>query len=298
MTIPSPCFAHSTDAEVKAYVLGGWDVAICSSLFLQGVLCAQFAHYTGVNKRDSLWMKLFVAGLALMTALKSVQGIMWTQNVIFFENLEAASGLMYTHWVLEISLMLGAINAFYVQMFFAISRNSYLVVVCITLFTVGLASAAATSFFTLNMARWRSANRWADVYLGMVLGGDLLLTGSTALYLLRHSSELVLSRGPTASILHSLLRVTVQSAAPSALCALINFVVNMRLYTGKCILVLFPIFFITHMMFPHLYAWSAMWTLNLREQIQYRASEANTCTVDLGTCASTAPSTTEPKEYV
>jgi hypothetical protein len=25
---------------------------------------------------------------------------------------------MYTHWVLEISLMLGAINAFYVQMFF------------------------------------------------------------------------------------------------------------------------------------------------------------------------------------
>jgi hypothetical protein len=72
----------------------------------------------------------------------------------------------------------------------------------------------------------------------------------------------------------------------------------MRLYAGKCIPVLFPIFLITHMVLPHLYAWSAMWTLNLREEIQYRASEANACTVDLRTCPSTAPSTIEPKEYV
>jgi hypothetical protein len=125
--VPAILFACPTPSQ---------DVAICSSLFLQGVLCAQFAHYTGVNKRDSLWMKLFVAVLALMTALKSVQavwvpsplpkivlilrrrGIMWTQNIIFFENLEVASGLLDTHWVSEITLMLGAINAFYVQMFF------------------------------------------------------------------------------------------------------------------------------------------------------------------------------------
>jgi hypothetical protein len=41
------------------------DLAICADLFLQGVLCAQFAHYTDMNQRDSVLMKLFVAGLAL-----------------------------------------------------------------------------------------------------------------------------------------------------------------------------------------------------------------------------------------
>lgn len=89
-----------------------------------------------------------------------------------------------------------------------------------------------------------------------------------------------------------------QSAAPPALCALINFAADMRMRTGKWIPVLFTIFFNTSMVLPHLYTWSAMWTLNSREEIQYRASEANACTVDLGMCASTAPSTTEPKECV
>jgi hypothetical protein len=49
------------------------DLSICADLLLQGVLCAQFAHYTGVNQRDSVLMKLFVAGLALLTTLKTVQ---------------------------------------------------------------------------------------------------------------------------------------------------------------------------------------------------------------------------------
>ncbi|KAJ7846507.1 hypothetical protein B0H14DRAFT_3454404 [Mycena olivaceomarginata] len=49
--------------RMEAYVLGGWDIGVCFSLFLQGVLCIQFAHYTSRNKRDSIWMKLFVAGL-------------------------------------------------------------------------------------------------------------------------------------------------------------------------------------------------------------------------------------------
>jgi hypothetical protein len=49
------------------------DLALCADLFLQGVLCAQFAHYTDMNQQDSVLMKLFVAGLALLTTLKTVQ---------------------------------------------------------------------------------------------------------------------------------------------------------------------------------------------------------------------------------
>ncbi|KAJ7820248.1 hypothetical protein B0H14DRAFT_2600109 [Mycena olivaceomarginata] len=89
--------------RMEAYVLGAW-----------------FAHYTSCNKRDSIWMKLFVAGLALMTTLKSLQSIVmtWIQNVATSGNGHAASNLLHTYWLAKITLILGAITAFYVQMFF------------------------------------------------------------------------------------------------------------------------------------------------------------------------------------
>jgi hypothetical protein len=49
------------------------DLVMGGDLFLQGVLCAQFARYTNMNQRDSVWMKIFVAGLALLTTLKTTQ---------------------------------------------------------------------------------------------------------------------------------------------------------------------------------------------------------------------------------
>ncbi|KAJ7360783.1 hypothetical protein DFH08DRAFT_951434 [Mycena albidolilacea] len=60
---------------MQTWILGVWDLAVCSCLFLQGVLCAQFANYMTLNKRDSVWMKLFVAGLALLTTLKTLQSL-------------------------------------------------------------------------------------------------------------------------------------------------------------------------------------------------------------------------------
>jgi hypothetical protein len=49
------------------------DLTIYAALFLQGVFCAKFAQYANLNKRDSVWLKLFVAGLALLTMLKTPQ---------------------------------------------------------------------------------------------------------------------------------------------------------------------------------------------------------------------------------
>ncbi|KAJ7820262.1 hypothetical protein B0H14DRAFT_3736137 [Mycena olivaceomarginata] len=58
----TPDIMPSRQTEMRTYILGGWDLGVCFSLFLQGVLCAQFAHYTSRNKRDLIWIKLFVAG--------------------------------------------------------------------------------------------------------------------------------------------------------------------------------------------------------------------------------------------
>ncbi|KAJ7835581.1 hypothetical protein B0H14DRAFT_3706575 [Mycena olivaceomarginata] len=272
--------------EMETCILGAWDLGACSCLFLEGVLCAQFAHYLSVNKRDSMWMKLFVAGLVLLTTLKSLQSLamMWIQNVTLFGDREAASNIWRKHWVWYTSLALEAITTFYVQMFFcrrlwAISRNAYLVIICVTLFLFALASGLIGTFY-LFMGTLKLTTRWSGIHLGVVLSGDSLLTGSTIWYLLRHSHQCALARGPAATMLSRLRRLTLQSAAPAALCALINFSGNTRMNATTWMPALVMINFISNMVLPQLYAWSAMWTLNSREEICL-AAESCSYTVNL-----------------
>ncbi|KAJ7314604.1 hypothetical protein DFH08DRAFT_428276 [Mycena albidolilacea] len=288
--------------ELETYTLGAWNLAVCSCLFLQGILCAQFAHYMSLNKRDSIWMKLFVAGLVLMTTLKIVQSlaIMWIQNVTTFGDLEAGSNLWCKHWVWKVTIMLEAATAFYVQMFFcrrlwAISRNAYLVIICIVLFLLGLITSvvAIVYIFTSTL---ELMNRWGGAHLGLVLCGDLLLTGSTICYLLRHSHQCTLPRGPTATILNRLRWVTLQSAAPASLCALINFaggtIMNATTWTPPLAMVNF----IANMVLPQLYVWSAMWTLNSREEICL-AAEGCSYTINLLRTSVDGPSNPETTRH-
>ncbi|KAF8193200.1 hypothetical protein K438DRAFT_1969690 [Mycena galopus ATCC 62051] len=290
-------YPRQTQAETE--VLSGWDLAISSTLFLQGVLCAQFANYTNVNQRDSMRMKFFVAGLALLTTLKTLQSlaIMWIQNVVLFEDLEAASTMWETHWVAKINLILEATVAFYVQVFFCrrlwviSQKNLYIVITCVTLFSFGILAAVAgqTSFLVRNFPTAKST-AWFAAHLATVVCGDLLLTGSTVFYLLRHSNN-SLSRGPTAPILNSLLRVTIQ-ATPAALCALINFGSTLgELPTWVPRLLIVDT--ITNTVLPQLYAWSAMWTLNSREEI-YLARDSP-CTVNLAQSLASSPAPETPQ---
>ncbi|KAJ6457218.1 hypothetical protein C8R45DRAFT_564356 [Mycena sanguinolenta] len=293
----------------NSYILGGWDIAMCSTLFLQGVLYAQFAHYTNFSQRDSKRLKFFVTGLAFITTLKSTQAlaIMWIQNVLMFGNVKVASQMWEHYWLVNLNTIFQATAAFYVQLFFCvrlwvISRNRYLVIVCIILFTTGLLSAIVSTFFifasthsTFKKSAIVTTAGWGSIHLGLVLSGDLLLTGSTVFYLLRHSNASVLSRGPFAITIKSLLRLTIQSAAPAAICALTNFVVDTRLYAVDAqVPQLLLIAFITVMVLPQLYAWSAMWTLNSREEILF-AAENFSYTVNLGTSLAvpSAPTTSQ-----
>ncbi|KAJ7314630.1 hypothetical protein DFH08DRAFT_429122 [Mycena albidolilacea] len=271
---------------METCMLGAWDLGACSCLFLEGVLCAQFAHYLSLNKRDSIWMKLFVAGLVLLTTLKSLQSLamMWIQNVTLFGDREAASNIWQKHWVWYTSITLEAITAFYVQMFFcrrlwAISRNVYLVITCITLFLFGLVSGVVMTFYIFT-STLEMAVRWIGIHLGVVLCGDLLLTGSTICYLLRHSHQCALTHGPAATILNRLRRLTLQSAAPAALCALINFAGDTRVNATTWMPALAMVNFIPNMSLPQLYAWSAMWTLNSRAEICL-AAEGCSYTINL-----------------
>ncbi|KAF7345259.1 hypothetical protein MSAN_01902600 [Mycena sanguinolenta] len=264
----------------RMYILCGWDIAICSSLFLQGVLCTQFDHYINMRKCDSMKLKFYVGGLALMTTLNAVQSlaIMWIQNVTLFGNLDAASKLWETNWVTKLTIPLEGIIAFYVQMFYCyrlwiLCRKPYIVITCAVVFTFGLVASFLATFFILTNDF--PSISWMTMHLGVVLGGDFFLTGNMLFWLLR-SKESTLSRGPTATILNLLFRLT--SAGPCAICALVTFIASMRVDFFAPVPMMIE--FITITILPQLYAWSAMWTLNSREDISL-AAEDSPYTVDL-----------------
>ncbi|KAJ7795091.1 hypothetical protein B0H13DRAFT_2170930 [Mycena leptocephala] len=261
---------------------GVFDLVMGADLFLQGVLCAQFAHYTNVNQQDSVWMKLFVAGLALLTTLKTIQVIamIWVQNFTLFENLEAVYNLWNTKWLPQMNLILEAGIAFYVQIFFChrlwtLSHNVYIMVLAISLFIFALTAASVAACLCvstdLRLTGFSLVLITVTMHLGLAMAGDLLQTGSIVFYLLRHFKA-VRRHGPMASMLSSLLRLTIQSAALGAFCALVDFVATIRAIrsptTTTRLSIPFLISVTTNVMLPKLYAMAAMWTLNSRCELR------------------------------
>ncbi|KAJ7924736.1 hypothetical protein B0H13DRAFT_1863767 [Mycena leptocephala] len=219
--MPSPL----TSAETT--ILGGLDLAISADVFLQGVLCAQFAHYTNVNTRDRLWLKLFVTGLALLTTLKTIQILSGSSSQSVVNALGAKA-----YPILE------ALIAVYVQSFFcrrlATISGMIVVILCMIASTFALVSGIVAYGF-LHIHKYIFAkvqhmeSNLVSIHLGAALCADLLLTGSTAFYLLtrRQQSQ---SRQRSVAV------------------------------RTRC--------------FPQLYAWSAMWTLNSREDIHLAAENS------------------------
>ncbi|KAJ7725715.1 hypothetical protein B0H16DRAFT_1895042 [Mycena metata] len=271
------------------------DLTMGVDLFLQGVLCAQFAHYTNVNQRDSVWMKLFVVGLALLTTLKTIQvlAMIGIQNVVLFENpatTHSAGGRAGSRkWLGQMNLILESGIAFYVQLFFchrlwALSHNVYIMVVAISLFIFALVTASVAVYFS---ARPLIGTLMVSTHLGLAMGGDLLQTGTTfssrppawanGIY-----AKLTTPANNTGKYLFistrlsSALQSKHQSAAPGAFCALVNFVATISEIRGPAITPgptpAFVISIIANIMLPKLYAMAAMWTLNYRDEIRSAAT--------------------------
>ncbi|KAJ7211855.1 hypothetical protein C8J57DRAFT_1604747 [Mycena rebaudengoi] len=223
-TPPSP-----PPAVIRSFIiffLGGLDLAICGDLILQGIIFAQIADYTTLYEKDVLTMHAFVAVLLIITTLKSAQGlvILWIQNVEYFMNLEAALNMFNDSWTNQINLALCTLIAFYVQLFFCkrlwvISRNIYIVASVLALFVFALVAAIVSVVFTF-VGQFKSVT-WIDIHLGTVFAGDVLLCGSTIYFLLYHSEY---ASPETAGMLHSIKKLTFQSAAPAVVCALISLV--------------------------------------------------------------------------
>ncbi|KAJ7621205.1 hypothetical protein FB45DRAFT_137475 [Roridomyces roridus] len=265
--------------ELTTYIFGGWDLAVACDLLLQGALFAQFAHYTSLYKNDTAWLKAFVGGLLFLTTLKSVQmiQIMWQQNVVHFSDPMGAALLLNTSWTQEINLAFSALIAFSVQLFFcqrlwALSRNTYIVLLVFLLFVFGLVAALVSTGFTFAHNP-KTAGDWIPIHLSTVLVGDILLCGSTAFSLLKTSKQVL---PQTAGVLNALLRLTFQSAAPAFMCALINLIANRAGSRTEAVNTGTMLSIISNDALPKLYALSAMWTLNSRQGIRLAGSHGQT----------------------
>ncbi|KAJ7725683.1 hypothetical protein B0H16DRAFT_1471709 [Mycena metata] len=275
-------------APVPWFTFESQDLTMGADLFLQGVLCAQFAHYTNVNQRDSMWMKLFVVGLVLLATLKTIQvlAMISVQNVVLFESPGATTSSGSRVWLSQMNLILEAGIAFYVQLFFChrlwtISHNVYIMVVAISLFISALVTASVAAYFATTSRR--IAGHLILTHLGLAMGGDLLQTGSIVFYLL-YSLHL---RSHSATLSHC-----APSWASSIHARLTTPVVN----TGK-----YP--FISKILSsayhrnaspPHqghsLYAIAAMWTLNSRDEIRSAATRPDLLSfLGMGIGDTTAP---------
>ncbi|KAF7315769.1 hypothetical protein MIND_00092900 [Mycena indigotica] len=286
---------------VVTYVLAGWDLGICADLLLQGVVIAQVAHYFTLYHSDVPALRIFVLGLLFLTILKSMQmiGIMWVQNVEYFMNPGAAAAMFTKHWLKQINLGIclffarfsdsnsrfasgfGGLITFYVQVFlcqrlWALSKNIYIVILLMSVFIFSLLAAFVATGFTFSDQPQRI--NWISIHLGVVFGGDLLLCSSTAYFLMKHSKQVL---PQTAGMLNAILKLTIQSALPGALCAMINLITSQ---TGDKSNPSNPstlISIISTDMLPKLYALSAMWTLNSRRSIQLsRSTGQNTSSTE------------------
>ncbi|KAJ7793880.1 hypothetical protein B0H14DRAFT_2256857, partial [Mycena olivaceomarginata] len=236
-------------------------------LVLQGVIFAQFAHYTTLYKHDILFLRVFVWGLVLLTTLKSAQGlaVIWSQNVQHFMDLEAAVDLFQTTWFFQLNVSFVAVIAFYVQMFFChrlwvISKNAYMVVLTMVLFVFGLLAAFVSHELASEILIL------VAVHLITVFAGDIVLCLSTTYFLLvtTHSQDLL---PQTAGVLNALLKLTIQSAAPAAICAFFNLIASQIPPSTRSISAWTMLAIMMNSWLPKLYAFSAMWTLNSRKGI-------------------------------
>ncbi|GLB37859.1 hypothetical protein LshimejAT787_0409100 [Lyophyllum shimeji] len=256
------------ESQLSKSLLGPWLVGSVLDIFFLGALSSQFINYFSWYGKDRLGTQLAVIGLVVLSILQSIHtfAIAWIMFVLYFKDLYGAINLNFTAcWQLGNPIMIASVGL-YVQIFFChrlwhISQKKirYVLPVGFVLFI----AYASVCVATYDIHRQSTiAGRWFAAHFSCVFAGDLMITLSSAYLLLKSRSGVMPQTG---GVLAALARLSFQTAAPVALCALLNLILS-QVYNGKN-LVSVPF----NMMMPKLYAFSMMLTLNARRALRAQA---------------------------
>ncbi|KAJ7184738.1 hypothetical protein C8R46DRAFT_1208914 [Mycena filopes] len=254
------------DRRLAIFWLGPWLVGGCLDLFLQGILMSQFVNYFTYYKDDKAGLRIVVCGLVLLTVLKSIHAfvIIWIQSIPFFGDLQGAILLNYTTWWQSGNPLMVALIGFYVQCYFCfrlyvISKRWYVMAPIATLFLFGFLSIIVATYF-IAAENYTQIGAWFAAHLSSVFAGDIILCLTTTFFLLKSKTDVL---PQTVGLISALVRLTFQTSAPAALCAMFNLIFSQVNPGGSGI-----ISTAFNMMLPKLYAISMMWTLNARRTIR------------------------------
>ncbi|KAI4521705.1 hypothetical protein K525DRAFT_200624 [Schizophyllum commune Loenen D] len=248
------------------FLLGPWLVGCYLEIFFQGVLMAQFTNYFNWYGDDKLSLRLVVGGLLFGTVLKSVQSfaLIWIQLIEYFTDLPGAILLNYTSWWQSGNPLMVACIGFYVQMYFVyrlwvISKSYYVVVPLFAIFLFSLLSIAVATYYIAQAVSPPIA-MWFAMHLSATFAGDLIMTLTTAYFLIRSKANVL---PQTVGMINALVRLTFSTAAPAAVCAMFNLIFS-QVFDGHVALISSAF----NQILPKLYAISMMWTLNSRRTIR------------------------------
>ncbi|KAJ7581229.1 hypothetical protein C8J56DRAFT_260283 [Mycena floridula] len=254
------------------FLVGPWLIGSFLDVFLQGILMCQFAHYWSWYKEDRIFIKLTVAGLAILTILKSFQciAIVWIQDILHLGDVEGAVRLITTKWWQAGNPLMVATICLYAQAFFLsrlyiISQKKWIVIPLGLVFLTAYALMVVAEIYIHNGIV--KTSKWFAGHFSAVFAGDILMSLATTYYLLK-SRNSGLPR--TISVIDSLVRLTLSSAAPAALCAMLNLIFS-QIYPGTENL----ISTVFNQALPKLYAISILWVLNERRDIRAAGDSFN-----------------------
>ncbi|KAJ7238812.1 hypothetical protein B0H12DRAFT_86739 [Mycena haematopus] len=268
--------------------LGPWLVGGCMDIFLQGILFTQFVNYFTVYRDDKMGLRVAVAVLMVMNILKTIHSfaVIWIQSIVYFGDLQGAIGLNYTAWWQSGTPLIVAICGFYVQSYFCyrlwvISNKWYVALPVAIVFLFGFLSIVVGTYY-ISVANSPQISHWFAAHLGSVFAGDVVITFTTAYFLLESKSNVL---PQTVGLINSLVRLTFQTAAPSAICAMFNLAFSQTPSAHYGI-----ISTAFNLMLPKLYAISMMYTLNVRRTM--RASSRGGVTTTINEISGTRSRTT------
>ncbi|CAK5277493.1 unnamed protein product, partial [Mycena citricolor] len=262
------------------YILGGLNLAVYGDQFIQGILFTQFATYIshGYHRTDPLGIRLWVAGLFVLTLFKTTYSLVlnYIQNTTRFLDLVGAiadyASLPTALRFLFVSLLVLYVQIFLCWRLWQLSRHPLIPIGLTIVFLVALVCGIEATEIIGDSKR----HPWGAANTSLLLVGDLTLSASFIYTLLAQSRNVLDS---TAGVLNRMAALTIQSALPASTCTVILLATSQASpswFRGSPQL---ATAIVANELLPNLYAFSAMWTLNSRkatrdEMVRTESSDA------------------------
>ncbi|KAJ7064025.1 hypothetical protein C8F01DRAFT_1130127 [Mycena amicta] len=261
---------------LPADTLGSWLIGTCIELWFMGVLAGQFVKYFGLfSKSDPRWLHIYISGLAFLSVVKSCVNfaLLWHKTIILLGDLDGTAALGVDTTLTGVVGTLVVSTVFYVQgyylyrLFLISNHNAYIVVPIALLLFVGWLLIIVSNGLFIRGARDSDVADDEEA-----LSGDVILTLTTAFFLLRFRRNVLAS---SASVLTTLIRLTFHTAAPATLtyviaCSWLHnlLTITCRILTNFIVGVTLPnrsqVVYGINVVLGKLWVFSLMWMLNAR----------------------------------